>query len=146
MQTFLPYPDFEKTAKTLDWRRLGKQRVEAFQILNVLLGRTNKAGWRNHPAVLMWKGYEGALKHYMNIMIQEWISRGYRNTMRLEHVEFRDMMPPWLGLDEFHASHRSNLLRKDPKFYGTFGWLESSDLPYFWPVSKEIKNDIPRVG
>ena len=28
MQTFLPYKDFGKTAKCLDYRRLGKQRVE----------------------------------------------------------------------------------------------------------------------
>jgi hypothetical protein len=30
---------FEKTAKTLDYRRLGKQRVEANQLLNVILKR-----------------------------------------------------------------------------------------------------------
>ena len=38
MQTFLPYPDFTQSAKTLDYRRLGKQRVEAWQILNALRG------------------------------------------------------------------------------------------------------------
>ena len=63
MQTFLPYADFVKTAKCLDYRRLGKQRVEAFQILNILEGKTTKAGWKHHPAVLMWEGYENALKN-----------------------------------------------------------------------------------
>ena len=58
MQTFLPYTDFIKSAKCLDYKRLGKQRVEAKQILNILLGETTKAGWTNHPAVLMWSGYE----------------------------------------------------------------------------------------
>jgi hypothetical protein len=62
MQTFLPYKDFKKSAKVLDNKRLGKQRVEAFQILNILLGRTKTKGWRNHPAVLMWKGHSNALK------------------------------------------------------------------------------------
>ena len=36
MQTFLPYPSFEETASILDYRRLGKQRVEGFQILNII--------------------------------------------------------------------------------------------------------------
>ena len=33
MQTFLPYKDIQKSVKCLDYRRLGKQRVEAMQIL-----------------------------------------------------------------------------------------------------------------
>ena len=33
MQTFLPYPDFARSARCLDNRRLGKQRVESYQIL-----------------------------------------------------------------------------------------------------------------
>jgi len=32
MQTFLPYADFKESAQCLDYRRLGKQRVEAKQI------------------------------------------------------------------------------------------------------------------
>ena len=59
MQTFLPYPDFQKTAQCLDNKRLGKQRVEARQIISTLEGKSN--GWRNHPAVKMWKGYEDCL-------------------------------------------------------------------------------------
>ena len=49
MQTFLPYKSFKQSLQSLDYRRLGKQRVEAFQILNVLLGRTETKGWSlNH--------------------------------------------------------------------------------------------------
>ena len=62
MQTFLPHESFKKSFKLLDYRRLGKQRVEAHQILNVLLDRTQTKGWRNHPIVRMWEGYEDALK------------------------------------------------------------------------------------
>lgn len=43
MITFLPYPDFEKSAKVLDWRRLGKQRPETKQILEINLCK--KAGF-----------------------------------------------------------------------------------------------------
>ena len=82
MQTFLPYKSFDKSFKVLDYRRLGKQRVEAMQILNVLLGRTKTKGWVNHPATKMWKGYENALKQYLNKCIDHWIARGYNNNMK----------------------------------------------------------------
>lgn len=36
VNTFLPYPSLEATARSLDFRRLGKQRVEAWQIWTVL--------------------------------------------------------------------------------------------------------------
>ena len=85
----------------------------------------------------MWKGYEKALAAYMNSCIEEWIQRGYRNTMMTEFVGFPAPMPPWMGSETLHASHRSNLLRKDPTYYGSFGWSESPDLPYVWPVTKE---------
>ena len=77
MQTFLPYPNFTETAKCLDWRRLGKQRVEANQILNIISGNAKTNAWRNHPAVKMWNGFQESLKQYRNIIIIEWINRGY---------------------------------------------------------------------
>jgi hypothetical protein len=43
--------------------------------------------------------------------------------------------PKWLGNADFHASHRSNLLRKEPSHYSQFHWVESPDLPYVWPVA-----------
>jgi len=134
MQTFLPYPDFVQSVKVLDYRRLGKQRVETFQVLNILLDRTPTKGWRNHPVTRMWAGYEEALKLYQNYTIQEWISRGYKNTMKLEEVDPNAaIMPPWFGVEEFHQSHRSNLLRKDYEYYSQF-FNEPSDLEYLWPV------------
>ncbi len=51
MQTFLPYPDFEKSAKVLDRLRLNKQRSETLDILRTLFG--DKQGWKNHPSVLV---------------------------------------------------------------------------------------------
>ncbi len=132
MQTFLPYPDFARSAACLDSRRLGKQRIEARQILTILTDPTRR-GWRHHPAVEMWRGYEDALRLYMNAMITEWTRRGHRNTMPLAQVMGEAKLPPWLGDPAFHASHRANLLRKDPTFYSRYGWTESPDLPYVWP-------------
>ena len=39
MQTFLPYADFQRSAQVLDYKRLGKQRVEALQIHNIVSGK-----------------------------------------------------------------------------------------------------------
>jgi hypothetical protein len=147
MQTFLPFRSFTASAQVLDYRRLGKQRVECKQLLSALRYEVrdgilvatpdSKAGWQNHPAAKMWRGYEMALAEYQLIMIQEWIQRGYKNTIQAinpSQVGDHYPDPPWLGDEAFHASHRSNLLRKDPKHYGQFGWTESPDLEYVWPV------------
>jgi|TARA_R110000824_G_scaffold200594_4_gene384584 hypothetical protein len=134
MQTFLPYEDFQKSFEALDYRRLGKQRVEAYQILNVLLSRNNRKGWRNHPATKMWVGYENALKLYANMCIDEWKERGYVNNMKYEVIDGAVVMPPWMGDKAFHLSHRSNLVRKLPERYGELWPDVSPDLPYIWPV------------
>ncbi|MEJ2267558.1 MAG: MSMEG_6728 family protein [Nanoarchaeota archaeon] len=134
MQTFLPYPNLKKSLNVLDSRRLGKQRVEAFQILNIILKRTDKKGWKNHPAVKMWKGYANALKLYFNKAVKLWISRGFKNTMKLEKIKGKITLPKWFGNEKFHASHRSNLLRKDKKYYSNFRWREKDNLEYVWPV------------
>jgi hypothetical protein len=134
MQTFLPYADLEQSVQVLDYRRLGKQRVETFQVLNILLNRTPTKGWRNHPVTRMWTGYEEALKLYQNYTIKEWMGRGYKNTMQLEEVDLQAViMPPWFGEEEFHRSHKSNLLRKDYEYYSQF-FDEPTDLEYHWPV------------
>ena len=47
MQTFLPYPDFAKSARVLDPSRLGNQFYR--EGLTLLRGK-----WPNHPASKMW--------------------------------------------------------------------------------------------
>jgi len=144
MQTFLPFPEFDASARTLDNKRLGKQRVETKQILNALTGHSK--GWTNHPATKMWRGYEYALCSYGAAICWEWQRRGFKDTLfdffsraiaEYEQDGQRFVPPPWLGDDIIHASHRSNLLRKDPLWYGQFGWREPDHLPYVWPPSKE---------
>eukprot|EP00850_Spirogloea_muscicola_P010580 SM000062S19966 [mRNA] locus=s62:591189:596080:- [translate_table: standard] len=137
LQTFLPFPDFAASVRSLDNRRLGKQRVEAFQILNVITGKAKSNAWKNSPVVRMWRGYADALALYYNECLLEWSSRGFRNVI-LEPVPVpvaeSAEMPAWFGDEELHASHRSNLLRKDPEFYGQYRWPEATDKPYVWPV------------
>lgn len=137
MQTFLPYEDFKETARVLDYRRLGKQRVEAWQILRAMNGLTR--GWTNHPATKMWEGFESALCQYGIDICDEWVRRGYKDTMTVrfqDHLRTIDeptVMPPWLGYDKFHESHQSNLIRKDEIFYGHLFPGVPNDLEYVWP-------------
>jgi hypothetical protein len=137
MQTFMPYPSFEQSARVLDYKRLGKQRLEAKQILRIVSGMTPDLRWRNHPAVKMWIGYEEALKLYTNEMILEWVNRGYKNTMEI--YDIKDVVYPWwFGNEDFHRSHRSRLLAKNFDFYLPYfpediGFNGSK---YFWPVSE----------
>ena len=129
MQTFLPYPDLKKSLQTLDYRRLGKQRVEAYQIIRTI---KSGGGWQNHPAVKMWRGHINALKLYYNLSLEEWINRGYKNSLEKMPIHGRIVYPPWFGDEKFHAAHRSNLLRKDHVYYKKFHWTEKHDLPYLW--------------
>ena len=134
MQTFLPYRSFTRTMRCLDYQRLGKQRVEALQILNALAGKSR--GWRSHPAVLMWAGHEPSLRMYLRCAILEWKRRGYVNNMELPSPErCSSQKPPWLTT-AFVETHRSNLIRKAPGHYGPM-WRTPSDLPYLWPVSRQ---------
>lgn len=140
MQTFLPYGDYEQSAQVLDNRRLGKQRVECLQILKALTVETY--GWKNHPAVKMWVGYEASLVDYSIYICDEWIKRGFKDTCREKIFTIAEannllddvpIAPQWLYDERIHASHRSNLLRKAPEHYNQFNWSESADLAYFWP-------------
>ena len=130
VNTFVPYTDIHACAKALDYRRLGKQRVEAYQIWRCLKGFTS--GWRNHPVVKMWEGHTCFLAMYTNIMIDEWIERGYRNNMqKLPHCK-NPRAPWWWGWEPIHLSHQASLNRKLSSFY-TFDVGEYALHGYVWP-------------
>lgn len=141
MQTFLPYPDFRASARVLDYKRLNKQHVEAFQIINILESKqknpNQKLAWSNHPAVLMWKDNIDALKMYADCIKQEILNRGYKS----EKIPFYGVcaakLPEWFGLTCLHKSHRSNLARKDPKYYK---FRDFGIVGYYWPSGGKSEN------
>jgi hypothetical protein len=150
MQTFLPYPDFRESLQALDNKRLGKQRLEAYQILSAITGRPKKdgtpyKGWVNHPCSVMWRDYVNALKLYYNDAIDVWKERGFKNSMEYENIEGDFVLPDWLGNEEFHSSHRANLLRKDLPFYSAQGWQDNPEDPYLW-MDKEHRWYSQKVG
>ena len=151
MQTFLPYPDFAASAAALDTKRLGKQRVETVQVLRGLTWPTY--GWRHHPAVKMWHGYEEALTRYGLDMCAVWSETGRADTCAAtlatdllagtgltvvrtqKALAAAGALPPWLDDEAVQRSHRSALLRKDPDHYGPLFPDVPDDLPYVWPLS-----------
>lgn len=150
VQTFLPYADFEASARVLDTRRLGKQRVECLQVLRGLTIPTY--GWRHHPAVKMWRGHEEALGRYALTCCEVWVGRGYADTVAATlgvelaaagiapvrsqaDLATTRALPWWLGDEAFHQSHRSSLVRKDPEHYGQVFTDVPDDLPYVWPTA-----------
>jgi len=137
MQTFLPYSDFFESAKCLHPKHLGNQYYrEGMTLLN--------GGWKNHPAHKMWRGYEKSLTEYLLFCQKTLQLKGKwygKTAVKLRHIRksLPDTgYPPWLGNKEFHASHRSNLLRKDKEkgwnWYIKIGWPEEETLPYVWPI------------
>jgi len=135
MQTFLPHPNFAVSAMVLDRQRLGKQRLECVQILRAM---KNGGGWSKHPAVTMWRGSERALQLYHDVVVREWVARGYKNSMELFCPDSAKIkLPWWLGDDEFHSSHRAALLLKNPDYYGQFGWSETPQNCYIWPGERQ---------
>jgi hypothetical protein len=149
MQTFVPYADFAASARALDAKRLGKQRVEVIQIVRALT--VPGYAWSQHPAVLMWKGYEEALGRYGLTMCEVWLERGFGDTcaatiaadlatfgivqIRTEaELAEAGALPPWLFDEAVQESHRSALVRKDPEFYRRLFPDVKPDIEYVWPV------------
>ena len=168
VQTFLPYADFGRSARVLDPKRLGKQRVETIQVVRALT--RPGYGWANHPAVLMWKGFEEALGRYGLTCCEEWTELGFGDTCALTiatdlrvagvdrvrtqpELATAGLLPPWLGDEAVHRSHRSALVRKDPTLYRPHFPDVPGNLPYVWPVrsqaviaaeQRRIENDARR--
>ncbi|THG33142.1 MSMEG_6728 family protein [Naasia lichenicola] len=147
MQTFLPYPDFAESSAILDQARLGKQRVETLQVLRSLLIPTY--GWQNHPVSRMWRGFIPGLTAYGLANVDAWTARGHADSTRDLIAEFAPevvgmsqdelaaagLLPRWIGDEQIHLSHRSNLIRKDAGFYGAIFPTTPGDLDYVWPGS-----------
>lgn len=150
MQTFLPHSTFDKCAQALDNKRLNKQILEGYQILNVNSGMSKTGGWRNHPAVLMWKGHEGSLLQYIQEMIIEAKLRGINTEGNENNIKslfnkvgdaWNYSPPLWMNdnikLMRVITTHRYNLFKKDPLYYAKYQIAMNS--PYNIPCCPERK-------
>ncbi len=112
-------------------------------------------GWRRHPAVRMWTGYEEALVRYGLEICRVWRDQGHQDSCAAtlvadlatvrpgapvrgqDELARAGELPPWLGDEAVHRSHRSALVRKDPDVYRQLFPDDPDDLPYFWPSSSD---------
>lgn len=148
MQTFLPYSALWQCAACLDSKRLGKQRVEAAQIITTLA--TGEGAWRNHPAVRMWENYPLMLGWYYTNCVDYWERRGFKNTMPGElkipfsYTGKHTGSPIPCSIPALLLSHRASLLRKNPTYYSRFpNWQATPALPYYWPVPTAKQEWLP---
>jgi hypothetical protein len=142
----------------LDDLRLGKQRVETMQVLRALVYPTYR-GWKNHPATRMWRGFTEALVAYGLEVCAEWSRRGRADAVRDALLAFtggavpdvralrrHGALPPWLGWEPVHVSHRSALVRKHPEHYRAYFPDVPDDLPYVWPPAAFPRWPVRRGG
>ncbi|WP_069806642.1 pyrimidine dimer DNA glycosylase/endonuclease V [Vulcanisaeta thermophila] len=148
MQVFRPYIDHARSAWFLDNLRLGRQRVEAKQVMLAILRRMGlindgKRGWLNHPIVLLYynngEPYINDLIQYFNAVVREWVSRGFTNNIGLRDIEH--LLTRVKGADGTPVNgvmareYRRVLLLKDPCHYlGRFSDDEVNELINTEPV------------
>jgi hypothetical protein len=150
MQTFLPHSDISIVANELDSKRLNKQILECFQILKVLSSGDPHAAWRNHPAVKMWRGYEGGLWDYTMSMVIEATLRGIKTDKNLDNlITLRDIhsdswgrgLPDWFDDDDtmlrVTTTHQANLYKKAPEMYPQY--IDAVNSPYNKPCCPDRK-------
>lgn len=142
MNTYLPYADFDKTAETLDDKRLNKQRSDVMTILKALSEPAPEDG-DEHSSVKMWRGNEMALIRYGMAICLEWKIRGNADQTLPKIMEHRSQFeehtddPEWLGDEAFHESHQSHLLRLQPTYYRQHFDRTADDIALIWPRSPE---------
>lgn len=123
-----------------------------------MIFREMATAWYNHPACQMWRGWEQSLIDYGLLVCIEWTRRGFKDACYDKIMQFADafgptlwhkganwdksqrgggeftVYPPWYN-EAFIRAHRSNLIRKDPKFYQPKWPGVPDNLPYVWPAS-----------
>jgi hypothetical protein len=139
----MPYPCFIDSVGALDTRRLLNQVVnECFVII--------RGKWPNHPASKIWANHKWAIADYALAGMRELKGRGAIRpeiarhwlsfyALSLGQHRHNKTLPPIMGYEPYHASHRSQLLAKAPRFYAGYGWKEEPGaLGYVWTLPDSL--------
>lgn len=138
MQIFIPFPCVRKSLKSLDYKRLGKQRLEAWQIIRIIRGETT--GYQKHPIISTYRKYLPAVIDYYNKCLEEWENRGYQND-KLQPIKLdsEPERPPFWDYKEFTDRHQAILRAKDPLFYTVEkGFLAEPKESCFYIIDEEM--------
>lgn len=121
MITWLPFVDFKDSAWILSDSHLKEQRWDAKRIILTLEGHIPNKDWRTLPEVRMWEDYPEVLALYGFVACTEWCRRHGRCNVRsffaLRVPKHDFEVPEWLGDEEIHLSHQSNLIAQQPERY-----------------------------
>ena len=137
MQVFIVGTPLE-TAMALDKRRLNKQIIECKQILDALEGAK---AWRNHPAILQYRGYTGWLIAYQSCLRYYYKGTYVKNTCYDCEVVLRnclaaerlcESLTPPFHTKEYFDQMKRRLYTKDPDYYRQWEHLGKSEINYYW--------------
>lgn len=96
---------------------------------------------RTQSMIVMWLGFDTALKAYIDAHIDEWVARGYQNNMKRYNVK-DCVRPSWTFSEELFRNHKSALIhkeveRREPPWYAhkdDFRALWTGQFEgYIWP-------------
>ena len=117
----------QKVTKSINFTNISKQNqlkrtriVKKFQIYNFLIVMESRV------TILPSFGFVTPSYKILNYI------NSLTFFMKFYDLGNRMTKPHWIGKEEFHSSHRANLLRKDYEYYSKFGWKEDLGNPYVW--------------
>lgn len=117
---------------------IDRKKYSRNEVILPLMGDTIfSMGFSHHPIVKIWVGFEDALRSYTNFCIEEWVDRGFSNTMKKFTISSKFQLPWWVYSEPVILAYKSNLIRKDPVFYGNKFPGISNNLLYIWPSMLE---------
>lgn len=95
-------------------------------------------GLRKHPVLVLWHTYTEALGDYINAHIEEWIARGYNNTMKTYPVSSEVEYPPWCEDPEFHRRMRARLREKEYTWWEEYDAGQRKQQPEVWYTQMDL--------
>jgi hypothetical protein len=147
--TWLPSPGFQESAELLEGEDLADSISNGLLTLEILTNPTFPG--QNTSLAHMWRGYEAALRTYIDILVDEMRSRPQEDdeyaqesaNKILGHLEALYPMkgitrmiqyPQWLGSPGFHQSHQANLVCLNSQYYSQYKWKQQ-ECELVWPIS-----------
>lgn len=155
IQTWLPLPSFKESAESLSDEDLFKQVLDGLRVIELLHeiprneSKLPHEYWAAEPIDPlqpggMWRGCEMQLCEYTLEICEEASIRGRRQHPMMEaiaeHLEWATGedsymgKPSWFGNIDFHLSHQSALIRKNPSFYRR-KFAADDQMKLMWPVN-----------
>lgn len=109
--------DIKMSMTYLSDRYLPVQVLDAVKILNIL--ENGKKPFSEHAKFIAnnWRGYEGALRYYIDMGIEECYDRDIELGLNYYELEDEVVMPWWIWWDRLHRNHQTMLYRRDPFHY-----------------------------